>query len=235
MAQYDNCVEMKGWRADDFGSFDKGEAAFFQAEVGRLLAGRKAETPVRVLELGFGNGAFMGWARQEEFEILGTEIQPELRRRAESLGFEVAGQVEGIETASLDACVAFDVFEHIPHDELIMLCKEIHRCLKPGGHLVARFPNGDSPFSMPNWNGDATHKSWLGQNSIAHIMEQSGLDLVELRAPSEPCITPKDYLTRPLKLSLRSGFRLLAKAAFLGGSAPATFHMNYMLHSTKRG
>ena len=37
--------------------------------------------------------------------------------------------------------------------DLVALCRDIHRILKPEGHLIARFPNGDSPFSMVFQNG----------------------------------------------------------------------------------
>jgi len=49
------------------------------------------------------------------------------------------------------------VFEHLLENDLYLLFADINRLLCTGGCLVARFPNGDSPFGLEEQNGGFTH------------------------------------------------------------------------------
>lgn len=224
---YDSYAGLKGWGAAEFGAFNSGENSFYAAEVGRPLAGG-----ARLLEIGFGNGSLLGWAAAQGYIVSGYEIQPELKRRAEASGVDVIQDLAALKPDLYDIIVAFDVFEHLQTAELSSLIAQIQVALKPGGKLIARFPNGDSPFSMPTFNGDLTHLTWIGNGKVEMLMEEAGFRDYELRAPKE-AFGLVGWLKHIPKALVRGIHRLFVKFAYLGGAAPSTFHLNYFLVAIK--
>jgi SAM-dependent methyltransferase len=229
---YDNYLEWKDWGKDGFGSYDAGEELFYQFEIGRRVVGSDNDLP-SVLEIGFGNGSFLGWARNRKYRVTGIEVQDELKNRATKHGFDIVGNIEEMSPSCLDAVVALDVFEHIPYPALIEVCKSILVALKPGGYLIARFPNGDSPFSLPIQNADATHVHALGAGIVYELMRSTGFVVEELRAPVETPVKLLSKMALPLKKLLRSLFSTYVRFAFLGKSTPVAFTINYMLIARK--
>lgn len=225
---YATYAEFKAWRPEDFATFSADEANFYAVEVGRAAGGAPC-----LFELGFGNGSLLGWARGNGYAVSGFEVQTGLMERAGAAGFAIDTDPARMEPASFDVIVALDVFEHIAFPDLAVLVPGLHRALKPGGRLIARFPNGDSPFSMPLFNGDHTHVTWLGAGKIAQLMRIGGFDSYDLRAPHEPQGTLRGSVKQAIKARLRRGYELFARMAYLGGSAPSTFCLNYMLVARK--
>lgn len=183
--------------------------------------------------MGFGNGALLGWCRDRGINIIGTEIQDELVERANSMGFFAAKDFSAIRPESFDMVVALDVFEHIIYEDLVAVCMKLHDLLRPGAILIARFPNGDSPFSMPHKQGDPTHVNVIGSGFARKLMAESGFDVVELREPAEIPLTLSSRLKAPIKRGLRSIFWLVSKYTFMGNTVPSTFCMNYMMIARK--
>lgn len=228
---YEAYADWKGWDAAGFGQFNSCEGLFYDREVRAYLP--PAPVGSTVVEIGFGNGSFLGWARTNGLNVIGIEIQPVLRERAEQAGFRVIEDIGLLGPASVDIVAAFDVFEHIPYDALQETCRQAARLLKPGGYLVARFPNGDSPFALPLQNGDPTHVNAIGAGFIGELMRSTGFELKELRAPTE---TPRNLpakLALPIKKLMRSALRTYIRFAFLGAATPSTFHLNYMMIARK--
>ncbi|RWC92982.1 MAG: methyltransferase domain-containing protein [Mesorhizobium sp.] len=229
---YEGYHEWKGWDKDQFGRYDKGEDLFYDLEVATLLPS-PSESVSSIFEIGFGNGSFLGWAREKQYDVFGSELQPELIGRALDMGFIVKDGIENMPASSLSAVVAFDVFEHIPYTELLKTCKFAFSALKPGGYLIARFPNGDSPFSLPIQNADVTHVHALGSGIIRELMRSAGFVIEELRAPKESPVTLKSKIALPIKKVMRSLFAYYVRFAYLGGATPSTFALNYLLVARK--
>jgi SAM-dependent methyltransferase len=164
------------------------EAAFFDAEVVPLLSPGTANW--RVLELGFGNGPFLGWCRGRPIDYYGVEIDPAMRERARTFGVAVPDSLFDSELATLagsfDLIAAFDVIEHIEQDQLAAVFSQIEKLLKRGGHFIAQFPNGDSPFGRVNQHGDMTHVTTLGRGKIHHLASLSKLTVVSIADPKRP-------------------------------------------------
>ena len=180
---YASYVEWKRWDGA-FQTSDK-EARYLAAEFQDIpLRGR------RVLEVGFGNGGFLAWARNEGAEVAGIELHAEMLDAARRQGF-VALENSLAELASADArydvVVAFDVIEHWDTAELIENFRHVRTLLAPGGLFLARFPNGQSPFGRAFQHGDFTHKSTLTTYKIEYLGATSGLDIVRI---SNPCRVP---------------------------------------------
>lgn len=172
---------LKQWQEEDFGKLKQHESAYFRRELSRVPLHRAS----RVLELGFGNGSFMTYAMGKGYLVHGTEADAASIDLARKRGFEAFTLEQCSTLEGYDLVVAFDVFEHLDTQELHVLFDALrYRLLKPGGHVLARFPNGQSPFGLVNQYGDITHKSVIGREKIFQLCYAHDMEVVEVRNPS---------------------------------------------------
>lgn len=228
---YHEYAELKGWDGFDFGKCSFGESAYYAMELARhgfSCQGR------RILELGFGNGMFLRFARDSGAEVVGVEIQDDLLKRAADRGFVVYRSLDQVlESAvgkNFDLAVAFDVLEHLSPEETVETFRKMQRLVKPDtGLFIARFPNGDSPFSLPLQNGDYTHRIALGAGIVSQILARGGWKINYL---GEPMLTPATFRERmllsPAHVFRRALERLLI-ALYYGRHGPSTLYHNYIL------
>jgi 2-polyprenyl-3-methyl-5-hydroxy-6-metoxy-1,4-benzoquinol methylase len=210
--EYRNYVDWKQWQG--FGSLSSSQARYFAREIAMLrpLQGK------RILEIGFGNGSFLSFARGQGAEVLGTEMIPELVQAAREAGFDVndgTAMLHGRQHAgSFDAIVAFDVLEHMDKTELADFFGAVNALLRPDGVFLARFPNGDSPFGRRYQHGDLTHKTAIGSRLIEHLAAVSGFQVVAVRNPrteflDNPLVRLVQLLQRGLRNLVEMGFGYL--------------------------
>ncbi|MEI8395416.1 MAG: class I SAM-dependent methyltransferase [Rhodospirillaceae bacterium] len=174
MSTYNSYSEQKGWTVDF--SCAEPDRLYFQAEFSGIdLKGKK------ILELGFGNGSFMAYARENGAEVFGIEIQPDNVVKARAAGynaFETLDELQSNHPVSFDMAVAFDVFEHLSHDLIHTTLTSLHGLLKVGGVLILRTPNGQSPFGRRTQYGDATHLSVITPKKMEQICFGKGLEVI---------------------------------------------------------
>jgi len=178
----------KAWQADRFGKFTAADALAFRSELKR--SGIPLDRPFSVLEIGFGNGLFASWVAAQGWSFVGTELDPELIRRARTSGLEAHSFDAGLITAAagrtFDLVVAFDILEHLTLDQIVELLTIIRTILAPRGRFIARFPSGDSPFSRSLQYGDITHKSVIGSGIVMQLALRTGFRVLQVRAPMLP-------------------------------------------------
>jgi 2-polyprenyl-3-methyl-5-hydroxy-6-metoxy-1,4-benzoquinol methylase len=173
---YGGYARWKQWEGD-FSASDRDARNFAAEFAGIELTGK------RVLEIGFGNGSFLAWARARGAMIGGTEIEENMLARARDKGFETLPSELGSLAASgrrFDIVVAFDVFEHWDKPTLITNLKHLAAVLDAGGLLVARFPNGHSPFGRVYQHGDLTHLTALSKYSLEQLAVMTGFEVVRV-------------------------------------------------------
>jgi SAM-dependent methyltransferase len=172
---YGGYQEWKGWNKLFISSLE--ENAYFEGET-RGLAIRHSD----VLEIGFGSGSFLAWAKAREARIAGIEINPRLLEAAHAFGVETLPpafeNVAPSNVGRFDTIVAFDVFEHFSLDEIISRLKAIALMLRPGGNLILRFPNAQSPFGLAPQNGDSTHKARLSRTVFQQLLFQLPFEII---------------------------------------------------------
>ncbi len=177
-ALYENYHAWKGWNTPFAWTAEEGR--YYGAELGLDPAG------LDILELGFGAGGFLGWARDNGARVHGSELTATSTDAARAAGIPlVAPDFEirdPLTPESFDAIVAFDVFEHLAPTTIPAKLAAIATALRPGGRLVLRYPNGQSPFGLDQQNGDATHLIALSRAKIEQFAAGTGLRSVRYGA-----------------------------------------------------
>jgi len=184
---YKSYREWKEWKGDS--TLDR--SPVFAKEIRRT----NIQPGARILEVGFGQGRFLDWAKSNGYEVVGTEIDPVLVEQATSKGLEAyCGQVHEVfeeKTTEFDLIVLFDVLEHMTLTELVTLFKLFTRLLKPEGKILARVPNGGSPLGRLYQHSDATHQTVITGALIHQIALTAGMQLVAQFDAARPLV-PKD-------------------------------------------
>lgn len=177
MSDYETYKQWKKWGPER--QLQPWHARYFALEIKRARLSQFKS----VLEIGFGNGEFLQWAKQRGAEPVGLEIIPELVEAASESGLEVHhwNLVDGdmadrpLAGRTFDCIVAFDVIEHLPVEAAQEVLKRIASLLNPGGKVILRFPNGESFLSVPIQNGDHTHRMAVCKVKLEHLCIGSGL------------------------------------------------------------
>lgn len=203
-ADYDGYAEWKRWDPAQFMHCSTYTRRYFEGETTGLdLAGK------RVIELGFGNGGFLRFAKDAGASVGGTELLAEARARAMERGVcvympDLSDAVA--ETAgAFDLVVAFDVMEHMTREQLLALFDTLAALLKSGGHVLARFPNAQSPLGCVSQNGDTTHRSALSAKVLTQIL--TGKPWTIVRAGNPYMVLDADSLTQRIGLQARHAAR----------------------------
>jgi cyclopropane fatty-acyl-phospholipid synthase-like methyltransferase len=176
MSNTDPYADWKGWNPADFGRFSDFDDRYFQWHLHRAMP--NANSPMKVLELGFGNGRFMGWLKQRGHQVTGIETNARLVEVATQAGFAATLDLAKLDAAAeFDLVAAFDVMEHVPTAELQTVVAALAARLLPQGRLLLRFPNGESPFGLWMQHGDLTHVQALGLSKLHQLCAACGLRL----------------------------------------------------------
>lgn len=155
-----------------------------------------------VLEMGFGDGSFMDWARSAGHRIAGLEILDYSVTTVAARGHEAYLSWTDIPPdRRFDVIMLIDVIEHLGAAGFDVLFSLADKHLKPDGVIIARFPNGQSPFSGWYQYGDMTHDKPLTPDAISQMIQPRGYRLIRAQNP------------RPLPRRL--GARIKYTAAYL--------------------
>lgn len=179
-------AELKHWDEQEFGLLTTRE----KADLTAIVHLARAPFPPRsqVLEIGFGNGGVLTYGRDRQWEMHGTEVNELLVQRARDHGFRAfdGEDLACMASESFDLVLAFDVLEHIPIDGIGELLCRVRRIAKERAVFIARFPNGDSPFSRAVQHGDPTHLTAIGSRMAAHLAKEAGMEVLYLGGEPQP-------------------------------------------------
>ena len=209
-ALYEGYAEAKGWTGQESAA----QFPFFDHLA--ALAGMK---PGRLLEVGFGEGCLLDWAKARGYAATGNDILPSMVEAARNRGLDVRlGELKAgdFPDHSFDWIIAMDVLEHLTTNQIIGHLTLFRALLKRGGRVVARFPNGASPFFGVHHYGDVTHVTHLSPESLGQLAAHAGMVVSrELRLrPYPPGIGAK--AKRWLSYRARDAIELLAATAYYG-------------------
>lgn len=210
-ANYSSYSEWKNWSWRSIKDVPPWMQRYFAGEISKL----DLDLGDRILEVGFGQGEFMEWAKSRGFEICGLEIIPDLVERAVKHNFEASlfNSTTGcpidempkfLTMGTFHAIIAFDVIEHMTTAEFEKFLGFAYSILQEGGLLLARFPNAGSPFGLRLQHGDNTHRQALTETHLSQLLVGSGFELVSCDNSFRVVGDGKLSIITPLVFAIRS-------------------------------
>jgi SAM-dependent methyltransferase len=136
----------------DYYSFSSGDSGLV-ARLRRRWEGGKVglyrslvgEGPRRILDVGCGDGRFLGLLRDfgsPAWQLVGVDFDPEVVARCAAQGFEAhTSRMEEFREGegSYDAVVMLQLIEHV--EDPVEICRRVFALLSPGGHFIVETPN----------------------------------------------------------------------------------------------
>ena len=141
---------------------------------------KRYKTDANLLDIGCGEGFFLFNASKAGYSTKGVELSRDAAlyaRREFSLEVE-ATAFEGLEFPAncFDVVTLWQVLEHVPQP--LMILKEVHRTLKPGGLLAASTPdiNGVPAKILRKrwWNIRRLHINQFTPGTLSSILRNAG-------------------------------------------------------------
>jgi 2-polyprenyl-3-methyl-5-hydroxy-6-metoxy-1,4-benzoquinol methylase len=170
----------------------------------------------RIAELACGHGAFLWWLKQQGYSnVEGIDASTEQTRFAAQVATvhqaDVNDWLRNQKDGAYSVLVAIDFIEHISKDAFMELLRETSRVLAPGGRLVLRYPNGDSPMVGFNLFADVTHIWTYTSRCLETLAQMHGFRGVDFVDEGYNAVRDHRWLKVPLgrmsTLVLRSLFR----------------------------
>ena len=207
MSKNNTYIDWKNWETDSFGKTSKLEEAYFNNIV-KLLKLKKSS---KILEIGFGNGSFLGYAVSQNFNYDGVESNENLVDLAIDNNFSAYTSLDKIDIETkYDLIILFDVIEHINADAVEEFFKEMNVHLEKTGSIFLRFPNGSSPLGLGNQHGDVTHCNIVTLPKLNYWCYNSDLKVIFYRGDIRPFIFRHNILKMPSRL-IRLFFHVLTE------------------------
>ncbi len=207
---YSRYNEFKGW--------SEGAAAVQPEMFEHIVATGGKTGALDILEIGFGDGSFLDWAKQAGHRVSGIEVRPEAVEAARARGHQVS--LRAPEPRPVDLVVAIDVLEHLDREAFSSFLETARRVLKPDGVIVARFPNGYSPFFGRYHHSDMTHGKPLTGESVAQMAMLSGFRLVREQNPRPRARGMRSAIRTWLAYRLRDLVETILGYAYFGERFP---------------
>jgi len=225
----------KNWGTKgSFGDLDKPLDHYYSLQINKTNVGHIRN----VLEIGFGDGGFLAYARSQEWNITGTESNKKLVEIARQEGFNAihSDEFDELEDQCFDLVVAFDVLEHVKQEDLGRLLSSIHKKLTSGGALIARFPNGDSPFGLALQHGDITHVTVIGSGKVDYLANKCGFKVECMGGEVEPILGDGvlHFLRMIIVIPVKACLEFITRLLFYPNAKIAFFSSNMVVVLKKR-
>jgi SAM-dependent methyltransferase len=178
----------------------------------RLLAPQlPPDRQSRIYEVACGPGLVLLYLKELGYpNISGSDNSACQTSLAQALGLPVVTadsltELRSQRQKSLDCIIAIDFIEHLPKEILMDFLALAHDCLKPGGKLILRAPNGDSPFVGRNLFNDITHFWAYTTVATRALLSLAGFRQVIFAEESQAAIQNHRWIKIPL-MSLSQKF-----------------------------
>jgi 2-polyprenyl-3-methyl-5-hydroxy-6-metoxy-1,4-benzoquinol methylase len=228
-ASYDH---WKSWREASFFRFSPFEANYFLADFDNVSL-----VHAKFLEIGFGNGTLLSWAKSRGADIYGIEIFPVSIERAKKKNIPLLSSELGENLPQhnefFDVVAVYDVLEHLSISEIITALDVVAKMLKPGGELLLRFPNGQSPFGRFLQHADHTHRSTLSVPILEQLTISGPLRISRSKSKNPAAVGPLWYrFGKRVKFVMRTVTEWYLKAIF--DLNPCDLGTNVVIRLTKQ-
>ena len=209
--EYENYVIYKGW--SNFFQRNKSLDHFYSNLTFRHKLSGKS-----LLEIGFGNGTLLRWAKDRGAEVSGIELQTDLCKLAAKNGVKIHKNIESIKNESLDFIFLIDVLEHMNIQEIYSFFSASEKKVRINGSIFIRFPNCQSLAGIATHLADITHKTMLSEPILRMILQNTNLEIISVLGSEEIEFTSDSFLMRKLKNVIRFFSLKLVRSAFRFGN-----------------
>jgi 2-polyprenyl-3-methyl-5-hydroxy-6-metoxy-1,4-benzoquinol methylase len=171
-----------------------------------------------IAEVACGHGSFLHWLKSRGYtNITGVDSSPEQMEFARQVGVAVEQDDVNRWLARqpknhFGAIVAIDLVEHLPKDDFMELLHLAQSVLLPGGSLILRLPNGDSPFVGMNLFNDITHVWTYTPNALNSLSQMHGFVAAQFVDEGADVIRDHRWLKVPLAKISRFLLRATVRA-----------------------
>ena len=176
---------------------DKLKARSYNQRIEELVARLDRPGPVRVLDVGCGDGRLLNWYRAsavgDRLQTFGIELDARAAERARSAGHTVVtGRFEldeELEPDSFDIILALHVIEHV--DDPTGFARRAAQLLAPGGIFAIATPNWDAVDARRfrgNWGGNHFPRHWTmyDERALRALAQSIGLDVDQVEYQPNP-------------------------------------------------
>lgn len=140
----------------------------------------------RIADLGCGDGGLVSWLHAEGFKNAeGVDVSGEQIASGNAMGIASLTEMDLREYLRsrpnhFDLLFLRDVLGHFNKEEVLEILELMHEALKPGGMLVVKTPNAESPMTGRLRYGDFTHDTSFTGQSLRQLFEVHGFKDVEI-------------------------------------------------------
>jgi 2-polyprenyl-3-methyl-5-hydroxy-6-metoxy-1,4-benzoquinol methylase len=172
-----------------------------------------------IYEAACGPGIFLHWLALRGYNnAIGSDSsEPQIAlATAGKLQVSLSDSIADLQTysaGSFDCLVGLDFYEHLPKEILLDFLYEAKRVLRPGGRLILRGPNGDSPVLGRALYNDITHQWALTITAFNAILTMVGFTRTEFRDDTLAAIQSNRWLKVPVAWIAQHTFRTLIRLA----------------------
>ncbi len=184
-----------------------------------LLPWLPKERNAAIYEVACGPGIFLHWLGEHGYTNAtgsdSSDVQISLAT-AGGLRVKLVDALEDLRSCpenSFDCLVGLDFYEHLPKEILLDFLHESERVLRPGGRLILRGPNGDSPVLGRALYNDITHYWALTTTAFNAVLMMSGFVRTEFKDDTLAGIQKQRWLRVPLAWIGQQIYRSLIRAA----------------------
>lgn len=141
-----------------------------------------------IYEAATGPGILQCWLRDHRFiNVLGSDFSEKESQMAMTFNPQVIHADSVLDLCdrcapgSVDVIIALDFYEHLQREDFRYFLEISFLSLKPGGLLILRGPNADSPFCGLNFYNDMTHVWAYTTVSLRALLRIVGFSHVSFR------------------------------------------------------
>jgi 2-polyprenyl-3-methyl-5-hydroxy-6-metoxy-1,4-benzoquinol methylase len=184
-----------------------------------LLPWLPLDRGAEIYEVACGPGIFLHWLNKYGYKrVTGSDSSEEqiVLARAGGLSARLADSLEDLKAYpenSFACIVGLDFYEHLPKETMLAFLFESQRVLKPGGCLILRGPNGDSPVLGRALYNDITHYWALTTAAFNAVLLMAGFARIEFRDETLAGIQKQRWLRVPLAWIGQHLYRNLIRVA----------------------
>ena len=162
--------------------FDQ-QVRYFVREFSTIV---NAPKNAKVLDIGCGTGSLIQALNEMGYEnTQGIDLSQEQVAMANNFGVKGVVEMDAKDflhdkEEEFDIIFAVDLIEHLGKDELVEFLKMVRGALKPGGQVIFRTPNMDTPFASVFAFADFTHEIFLNKSSATQLLQSCGFQDVHV-------------------------------------------------------